>query len=950
MTTFKVPTAPQVNEVLRRIPTPQLRRAFFENLDNPHWVEALDHEGAFANPPEPEVTDDGQLRDVYWPESDYLTRMATVAPEPVVDVLLKLSKSNNAWVRRAVFAVGGRIPADQAVRLEPLLRAWSSGGFGWRTDPRDMVGMTVNLLRNSKNEFGQWLANELFKPRIGNNDRQQFALIGDHWYERWLPQVVEALPADGLRLGLGWLVTCEKRSRRLTKDMDLTSMARDSVRITGLSHPSMEQALIDAVRDLAVKAVRVDPEAATSLLLDSGMLIARKVALYAVGEVLASGDGDEALRANLATTATQLLSDPQSIDEACRIEYGGLARRIGAGAQDALKALGPMLDDREAADERRIRDWYSDGEVGDRARDDRVEEYLAHWRHRWLSAVGDAALPEALQAQLAELDQRFDPIDSPLVPIPRVTSWTGPNSPITQTEMAAMSPTELVAHLESWRTPDNRWGPEPSHEGQARALAALVTSDPTVVAGIDDLVQRLRPTYLRAILQGWDAALNADLELDWHQVEILIRGVLQHTDESDFPSEGSSFDDDADFRWAKQAAVRLLQGLARKRADIDIPDDTMSAFAELLITTANDEQAWVEYIASGGAGMDPLTLSLNWQWPIRVRGLAYLLARGTETPWHEAARAALEHELARNDTRGASRAVLGESIGRLCEADNDWVRKHAPAWFGTEDASTPAQQIALTTAMAVHHFHPVLVDLLGPGMLAAIRTKAEIASGWNAHSTPLQRIGEWMIDGIVRGKLTLDDDIPSAFFASTPPKVRGDAIGHIAWSFMHAEGVDAEIRDRFAALWDARVQHVRSAPEDHEELGGFYWFVKSGKFDVAWWLPRLKEALELHPPISKERYMIGTDLAAASEVDPRGAFDVLRLLLQAQGDAGFALYDLSQNALPTILARAIESGDEQLAAESTLYMNQLGEQGHLGLQEEVAAARSLDLPARSDID
>ena len=66
--------------------------------------------------------------------------------------------------------------------------------------------------------------------------------------------------------------------------------------------------------------------------------------------------------------------------------------------------------------------------------------------------------------------------------------------------------------------------------------------------------------------------------------------------------------------------------------------------------------------------MDPLTLSLNWQWPIRVRGLAYLVARGTEAPWHDAARAALEHELARNDTRGASRAVLGGSIGRLYEA------------------------------------------------------------------------------------------------------------------------------------------------------------------------------------------------------------------------------------------------------------------------------------------
>lgn len=940
MASFKAPTAEQVKEVLRRIPTPQLRRAFFENLNNPRWVEALATEGAFSHPPEPEATDDGQIRDIYWPEIDYLTRMAPEAPEAVVDVLLKFSKSTNAWVRRATFAIGALVPPEQAARLEPLLRAWSSTGFGWRTDPRDMVGMTVNLLSGGKIKFGQWLANELFKPRNAKGRREQFALLDDYWYEGWLPRVVEAVDANGLELALGWLVTCEKKSERFKQGTDLTYIGRDSIRMPGISHPSIEQTLIDAVRDLAVKAARVDPLAATSLLLDSKMIIARKIALYAVGEALVSGGVDEAIRPNLSRAATQLLSDPKSVDEACRIEFGELARAMGEQARDPLGRFGRLLDERQTAEEPRIREWYRNEDTEDEVAAVQAQEYLSHWRHRWLSSVGAVGLPEPLQTQLAELDQRFGPIESPLIPPPRVTSWTGPNSPITQTDMAAMSPTELIAHLESWRTPEDRWGPEPSHEGQARELAALVTSNPAAITDRGNLVERLRPTYLRAILQGWEAALNADLELDWRQVESLIRAVLEHNDQSDFPSEGERFSDDADFRGAKQAAVRLLQDLARERTGTPIPDDAMAAFAGMLITVATDEKAWLEYAADTSTGMDPLTLSLNWQWPVRVRGLAYLVARGAERPWHDEARAALEHELAREDPRGASRAVLGESIGRLYGADEEWVRKQAPAWFGTETSSTPSQQIALSTAMAVHHFHPVLMELLGPGMLAAIRSEDGIVAGWNSDATPLQRIGEWTVDGIIRGKLTLDDDVPAVFFASAPPKVRGDAIGRIAWSFMHAEKVDDEIRDRFGALWDARVQHVRVVPEDDEELNNFYWFVKSGKFDVSWWLPRLKEALELHPPIGKEGYMIGADLAAASGVDPRGAFDVLKMLLEAQGDASLAAHDLSQNALPIVLARAIASGDEQLAAESTGYMNCLGEQGHLGLQDQVHAVLS----------
>jgi hypothetical protein len=124
MATFKGPTKEQVREALRRIPTIQLRRAFFEGLKNPLWVEPLFAEGAFGSPPEPETTDDGLVRDTYWPEMDYLVRSACDVPQLVVDVVLKLLASNNADVKRGVFELGAIIPPDQAARLEPLIKAW----------------------------------------------------------------------------------------------------------------------------------------------------------------------------------------------------------------------------------------------------------------------------------------------------------------------------------------------------------------------------------------------------------------------------------------------------------------------------------------------------------------------------------------------------------------------------------------------------------------------------------------------------------------------------------------------------------------------------------------------------------------------------------------------------------------------------------------------------------
>ena len=936
MATFKTPNQRQVKEALRRIPTSQLRRAFFENLMNPNWVEALDREGAFKNPPEPEVTAEGMIRDIYWPEIDYLMRMSSERPAAVVNVLLKLSKSSNSWVRRGTFTIGAHIPANEAVRLTPLLKSWAASGFGWRTDPREMVDFAVNLIRGGHVDAGKWLAERLFKPGKGGSRRgKSSALLEDYWFEKSLPRVADALGPEGLATVLSWLVAVERRSGRFKKGADLSYLSRDTIRTRDFSQPSIEHVLIDATRDLAVKAAMDDPRAVETLLLGQKMVLARKIAMYAVCVALAQSSTEFAARSKLTDVVHDLLLDLDSLDEACRIEYAELARLAAELVPDIREELGPLLAKRERLNEPRMREWYRRNSDDESGVAEAVTASQARWRHLWLSSLGVSALTESLRAELADLDAQHGAIESPLAPQQQIASWSGPNSPISQAEMAEMSPIALVAHLESWHPNANRWGPEPSHEGQSRELSALLTYNPTALTGVDDLVSKLRPTYLRAVFQGWEAALNADLELDWRQASALISDTLRHADESDFPSEGDGFEDDRDFRGAKHAAIRLLQDLAKERTKVQVPEDRMAEFADMLITLGRNEKAWNEYISGDGTDMDPLTLSLNWEWPIRVRGLAILVARGVGSPWYKSARAELERELARDDSRGASRAILGENLGRLYLGDKDWVKAQAPTWFGTASGATEGQQIALSTAMAVHNFHPVLFDILGPGILAVIKTNDSIVAGWQSGSTPLQRIGEWIVYGIIRGELTLDDEIPGAFFTTVAPEVRGEAIGHVAWSLMHAESVDDKVLDRLAALWDARVDHVRSNSEDHDELGTFYWFVKSGKFTVAWWLPRLTEALQLHPALSTERYLIGEDIAIAAEADPRGAFDILKLLLD---DAGAATYDLSQNALPIVLSRAINSGDDELASEAVSYMNRLGEKGYLHLDEEVKAA------------
>ncbi len=936
MSSYTRPSDDQVREALRRIPTPQLRRAFFEGLKNPLWLEPLKNEGAFRTPPARVVMDDGTASDPYWPEIEYVVRVAGDAPAVAVDILVSLKDSDNAWVRRALFAVGAAVPASEAARLKPVLKSWLSSGFGWRTDPREMVRFAVNLITGGERKTGEWVANALFKPAVPDGSTEPSLLLDEYWYEASVPQVAQALGSDGLPMVLGWLVAYAKAAGR----MDGWSLSRPSIKERREMHRGVQDALIDATRDLALERIKTEPRSTVERLLGANLMLARRIAMFVMTAALAGAETEAADVPELVSVAQALLFEPHSRDERCRVEFGELAREISRHEPSALDRLGDFISDGVAVRAGQVRERASrDEEDSDVDTEARVTESTERWEHLWLASVGPSALPEVLARRLSELDDRLGVIEDPLRPPFLITGWTGPNSPMTQEEMAAMSPEELIGHLESWHDLGDGWGPEPSHEGQARELTALVTAYPQMTATASGLVARLRPTYLRALLRGWEGALKAGLELDWDQVEETVRDVLTHGDELDVPREGGDGDDDPDFTWAKQAAVDLLGDLVKKSEPPRVPTERLQRLADLLIDLPSSDQEWAEYVAEDSAnGMDPLTLSINERWPIHLRGLLALVGHGPLVPWSDRARAAFLREMARQDPQGASSAVIGEHLGRLMNADETWTEAHVRSWFGDVEGITHGQQIALSTAMAIHRYHSTLYRLLAPSMLAALALSEPIVDGLQFdNSTPRERIGEWAVKALVFGHVGWDDPVVAAFFSSADAVERGAALGHVAWEFMHAESVEDSIRDRFAGVWDARIAHVESNPSDSAELREFFWVVRCRKFDPEWWLPRLKRSLELDPELAAQRYMIGKDIASAADVNARLALDVTMLLVNAPQSRGFAMIEMSRHAIPVVIARALAAGDAQLEIDATEFMNELGEAGNLELAKQVQA-------------
>ena len=112
-------------------------------------------------------------------------------------------------------------------------------------------------------------------------------MLEDYWYEDGLPRVVTVLGDDGLSVVSPWLETYERSKGYFKHDSDITFMSRDSVRTRSDSHDGVEQSLIDAVRDLAIHAMHIDPTA------DEGAASRDKDGSYAKDRLVRTGGGDQ---------------------------------------------------------------------------------------------------------------------------------------------------------------------------------------------------------------------------------------------------------------------------------------------------------------------------------------------------------------------------------------------------------------------------------------------------------------------------------------------------------------------------------------------------------------------------------------------------------------------------------------------------------------------------------
>ena len=85
------------------------------------WLVLLKEKGYFAHPPNAEIIGEDEVKFPFWWPMHYLTKIAPHAPDEVIQIVLRLPKTDNPWIYNEILEIALKLHATQSARLEPKI-------------------------------------------------------------------------------------------------------------------------------------------------------------------------------------------------------------------------------------------------------------------------------------------------------------------------------------------------------------------------------------------------------------------------------------------------------------------------------------------------------------------------------------------------------------------------------------------------------------------------------------------------------------------------------------------------------------------------------------------------------------------------------------------------------------------------------------------------------------
>jgi len=958
MKSWKKPTPEKVQRAVALLAHAEQYRYFFDQLENPEWIEPLSSKGFFKTPPAAERDEEqGTIRFPPWPESKYLARMARHKPHLVAQIIQDMDNTNNAAVHLDLVEALLTMPTDVAVSIVEKAKTWA--GSPYLLLPEKLGQLISHLAKGGKTEEAMAIARVLLdilpdprqqqvaepdEPyRLPPEPRARF----DTWhYEQILkkhyPDLVREAGLPALKLLCDLLEQTIRLSRTREDDQgreDYSYIWRTAVE----DHPqnighTIKDALVSAVRDaaeLVVRSGRGTIEGTVNTLESKPWKVFRRIALHVLRVF-----PDQAK----ALAAARLTDRSLFEDVGLQHEYVLLLRdhfpRLTLEGQ--AKILGWIEDGPE------VDQWkqWRESETGRQPSEEDVARYLEIWQRDWLARIGPEGLPAEWRERYRELVRQYGKPDHPEFPVYTEGGWVGPTSPKTADELKAMSVTEVVEFLRTWEPPENMFR-EPSPAGLGRVLSAVVAEDPGRFAAEAARFKGLAPTYVRSVLSGLGDAVKQGRAFDWEPVLDLCDWVLSQPREIQ-GRQVRETDADPDWGWTRKAIADLLSASFEDRRS-GIPIGLRQRVWAILKPLTDDPDPTPEHEQRyGGSNMDPATLSINTtrgeamhavvRYALWVRRHLEREPRSEERPQKgfeemPEVREVLEAHLdpAREPSL-AIHAVYGQWFPWLVLLDSDWARTHAARIFPQDQESEAFFEAAWNTYIAFCRPYDNVLEVLRPFYRLAVDRIGGRRDDTRWLAAPDEKLAEHLMVFYWRGKLSLDDPLFALFWEKALDAVKAHALAFVGRAFKQTEGdIPAETLDRLKQLWERRLAAAKKAqrPSDFEkEIAAFGWWFVSGKFDAEWVIAQLAEALQIVGKAEPD-HMVVEKLAEIVETYPLEAVKSLKVIVEGDRE-GWGIYGWREYAR-NILRVALQDVTAKQKAEDLIQY--LGSRGYLEFRD-----------------
>ena len=958
------PTREDAKKLQRYAPNnPATYGYFFHWNNNPAWLRPLRAQKIFDHPQEPirEAAEDGvNISYLPWPQSRYLVRMAASNDVSVQQTVLEIAlqiETENISIHMDLADIAKALPAAKAAKLSKKAPTWI-GNYKqlFHLLPEKLGELIAHLANGGEVDAALNLARAVLavlpNPRAEEDEGGLRS-----WYrdpvsrlERWdyqrvvglcLPALVEAGGTRTLELFCDLLETAINFSEAHAAPEDRND--RSSIWRRDLEyreHDNVKDHLVSAVRKAAEQIASADSSQVPALInsLEARRwLIFKRMALYLLR-----------FSPNHARSLIiDRLTDRANFDEhESWHEYILLMRdHFKDLTEEQQNQILGWMDEGPSLDivKERHESWFGESltdegaEKKEKARKLNLLKPLRDvlpqdWRERYDRWVEETGEPEYAEYTSAPPQMGF-----------------GLGSPRRSEELRFMSINAIVAFLTNWQRPsDDPFGQTP--EGLGRELTELVTSEPELFARKASSFRQLAPTYVRSFLSGIHDAVIQQKVFAWSPVFTLCRWVLKQPREA-IEHENLSNYEDPDWVGARSVIAELLsKGFKEGAAEIPFALRT-SAWRLLKHFTDDPNPTPEDEERQGGPEMDPATVAIN---TVRGRAMHSVLhyacwvqrhlkeepngeervARGfDEMP---EVRKTLEYHLdPKHDPSLAIRAVYGWWLPSIILLDQKWVRHNLSKIFPTDESSRNLRDAAWETYITFNGAYNNILDVLHEEYARAIDRLGEETKRKSHHThSPNQHLAQQMMEFYGRGKLDLDEPegLLARFYANAPDRLCAHALWHVGYSFHESKApLPPELLHRIQVLWERRLSVARNNPEAHtEEMAAFGYLFYSEKFDEAWAITELKNALEISKRAAVD-YFVVQRLAALASAYPRIAIECFSYLVEGDKE-GWGMNSWSIYAR-TIIAAARQSEDETARQAAVTLIHRLGARNHLGFHD-----------------